>query len=58
MDRVRCEGWWQQGGHGRQPMEQLEISFEGSKLQGTGTDIIGPLSIKSSPVTSLPTFNG
>jgi hypothetical protein len=37
----QCEGWWEQEGLGRQPMEQLQLSFEQQRLQGTGTDVIG-----------------
>ena len=46
MHRVRCEGWWEQAGFGRQSMEQLEISYEGSSLHGTGTDIVGPFQLE------------
>jgi hypothetical protein len=37
-----CEGWWEQDGFGRQPMDALCIAFNGQRIQGSGTDIIGP----------------
>jgi len=42
MSHVRCEGWWEQFWYGRQPMEQLELWFEGAAIRGSGSDIIGP----------------
>ena len=42
MTRVDCEGWWEQIGYGRQPMEQLQLSFEDGQVTGAGIDIVGP----------------
>lgn len=41
---IPCEGWWEQAGFGRQPMEQLRLRFEAGQITGVGTDIIGPFS--------------
>jgi hypothetical protein len=41
MSSIHCEGWWEQAGYGRQPMEQLRIEFDGGNILGSGTDIIG-----------------
>ena len=45
MTKFSCEGWWEQDGFGRQPMQQLCLSFEGGKLQGSGEDMIGPFTL-------------
>ena len=45
MPRMICEGWWEQIGLGRQPMERLVIEFENGQLQGEGQDIVGPFRI-------------
>ena len=42
MNQVLCEGWWEQGGFGRQPMEQLVMEFDGGSIRGSGIDIVGP----------------
>jgi hypothetical protein len=34
MSFLHCEGWWEQAGYGRQPMEQLRIEFEGGDIRG------------------------
>lgn len=36
-----CEGWWEQNWHGRQPMRQLMLSFEGGRIRGSGVDMVG-----------------
>lgn len=41
MSFLHCEGWWEQDGYGRQPMEQLRIEFDGGNIRGSGTDIVG-----------------
>jgi hypothetical protein len=38
-------GFWQQEGYGRQPMEQFEMSFQAGVVRGRGIDIIGPFTI-------------
>jgi hypothetical protein len=40
-----CDGWWEQDWYGRQPMENLSISFDGGRIQGSGFDIIGPFTL-------------
>lgn len=42
MSEVACEGWWEQAGYGRQPMEQLRLSFRDGQISGSGVDVIGP----------------
>lgn len=39
--KLKCSGWWQQQGYGRQPMEELELTFENGQVSGSGTDIVG-----------------
>lgn len=41
MSRLRCEGWWEQQGLGRQPMEDLELTFRDGDVSGSGRDIVG-----------------
>ena len=48
MSQCECIGWWQQEGYGRQPMRNLSISFEGSKVAGSGIDIIAPFTFTGS----------
>ena len=45
MRHVQCEGWWEQEEFGRQPMQQLQLKFEGHQLAGSGVDIIGPFAL-------------
>jgi len=33
MSFLHCEGWWEQSGYGRQPMEQLRIEFDGGDIR-------------------------
>jgi hypothetical protein len=46
MTACNCVGWWQQKGFGRQPMEQLRISLDGSRVSGSGTDLIAPFTLQ------------
>jgi len=39
---VSCEGWWEQGWCGRQPMLDLRLQFAQGEIRGSGVDIIGP----------------
>ncbi len=58
MSDVRCEGWWEQDGFGRQPMAELLLRFESSQLVGSGVDIIGPLPCEDRLITRmLPSSN-
>lgn len=45
MTEMACEGWWEQNGLGRQPMHNLQIAFDGGKIAGSGTDVIGPFTL-------------
>ena len=40
-----CTGWWEQSGLGRQTMTDLQLRFEGGRILGAGSDIIGAFSI-------------
>ncbi len=42
---INCEGWWDQSGLGRQPMNELKIAFDSRELKGSGVDIIGPFTL-------------
>ena len=37
-----CEGWWEQRWFGRRPMERLRLAFTPPRIEGSGTDVIGP----------------
>jgi hypothetical protein len=41
MPKLVAEGWWEQEGFGRQPMNGLIIDFVNGQLFGTGEDIVG-----------------
>ena len=41
-----CEGWWAQGWFGRQPMDRLAMSFDGRRIRGSGSDIVGPFTFE------------
>jgi len=41
MTHLKCSGWWEQEGYGRQPMNDLTLSFSDGKLSGVGSDIVG-----------------
>ncbi len=43
-----CEGWWEQSGYGRQPMQRLRLRFAAGAISGTGVDIIGPFTFEGS----------
>ncbi len=42
----RCEGWWEQQYYGRQPMENLQLSFSNQMIVGQGQDIVGPFELR------------
>ena len=41
MARVRCVGWWEQAGYGRQAMHDLILAFADGRIEGSGVDVIG-----------------
>lgn len=41
MVKLKCSGWWEQQGYGRQSMDGLELSFDNGGVRGIGTDLIG-----------------
>jgi hypothetical protein len=41
-----CEGWWEQGFFGRQPMQNLSLAFDGLRIRGSGVDIVGPFTLE------------
>lgn len=45
MGWVRCAGWWEQAGYGRQPMEELVLLFKDGQISGSGIDVIGPFTL-------------
>lgn len=59
---VRCAGWWEQDGLGRQMMEPLQVRFEDDHLVGAGTDVIGDFTlrgvIRDSTVTIVKQYVG
>lgn len=46
MNTMQCEGWWEQRGLGRQPMENLQLTFDQGRLWGQGLDVIGPFTLQ------------
>ena len=46
MKTVRCEGWWEQAGYGRQPMNNLHLRMHNGVIAGEGTDVIRPFEFK------------
>ena len=46
MAKLICDGWWEQEGFGRQPMNNLEVDVNHSDLSGSGDDIIGPFALR------------
>jgi hypothetical protein len=36
-----CEGWWEQHGLGRQPMQELTMQFAAGRVAGSGHDVVG-----------------
>jgi hypothetical protein len=48
MPKLKCEGWWEQDGFGRQPMSGLVIDFSEGQLTGSGEDIVGAFVIRGS----------
>jgi hypothetical protein len=45
---LRCEGWWEETGYGRQPMLDLKIGFSDGQIAGLGRDIIGSFTFSGS----------
>ena len=41
-----CSGWWEQRWFGRRPMEQLRLAVAPPRIQGSGTDCIGPFMLE------------
>lgn len=41
MQLVRCDGWWEQQGLGRQLMTNLQLGFRDGEIIGQGEDVIG-----------------
>ena len=46
MQMVKCAGWWEQDGLGRQPMEPLKLRFEKNRITGAGADVIGAFTLE------------
>lgn len=45
---MSCEGWWEQRGCGRQPMDDLRLAVGDGQIRGSGHDIIGPFVLAGS----------
>ncbi|MEZ6063191.1 MAG: hypothetical protein R3C19_22830 [Planctomycetaceae bacterium] len=43
---VVCDGWWEQDGYGRQPMQNLRLQFDGNSVQGQGCDVVGAFTLR------------
>jgi len=41
MVPLKCSGWWEQEGYGRQPMQELKLMFSDGKIFAEGSDIVG-----------------
>jgi hypothetical protein len=41
MVPLKCSGWWEQEGYGRQPMQELKLMFSYGKIFAEGSDIVG-----------------
>lgn len=46
MQQVKCDGWWEQNGLGRQPMDDLLLSIQDGSLIGQGTDVVGDFELR------------
>lgn len=42
---ARCLGWWEQSWYGRQPMNNLRLSFADGRIEGLGDDMIGSFTL-------------
>ena len=43
---TRWRGFWQQQGWGRQPMRGLVLRFSADRIEGEGSDVIGPFTFQ------------
>jgi hypothetical protein len=41
MTQLTCSGWWEQEGYGRQPMNDLQLTFSDGKIFAQGWDMVG-----------------
>ncbi len=41
MVTLKCSGWWEQQGYGRQAMDELTLAFDDGHVSGAGTDVVG-----------------
>lgn len=46
MTSIRCGGWWEQSGYGRQLMEDLQLVYSGQQFVGSGTDCVGDFEMR------------
>jgi len=47
IQTVHCQGWWEQSGLGRQPMNELQLSFWDGEILGQGHGIVGQFILNS-----------
>ena len=41
MQKMECNGWWEQDHLGRQSIDDLQLTFLDGEIYGTGHDIVG-----------------
>lgn len=48
MVPLRCSGWWEQEGYGRQAMRDLRLFFSNGKISAEGSDMVGSFEMTGS----------
>lgn len=43
---IPCRGWWEQVFYGRQPMDPLAVTFDGRRIDGRGSDVVGAFALQ------------
>lgn len=43
---IPCRGWWEQVFYGRQPMDPLAVTFDGRRIDGRGSDVVGSFALE------------
>ncbi|MCR9198500.1 MAG: hypothetical protein NXI04_07655 [Planctomycetaceae bacterium] len=46
MTAIRCAGWWEQSGYGRQPMNNLQLVYTDLHFVGSGSDCVGVFELR------------
>lgn len=50
LNTLKCSGWWEQSGYGRQPMHDLILHFTDGQFTGSGTDMVGDFAFQGTLV--------